>query len=117
MAIELRSSIFSVMLMSTVDRPNLSRLSFAEHVSRRCLQLMKAARRNPKSPDFDTLEPYTRHMGPMGGGALRTPTFGKFVTEVQKNEAFIMKQGRLMKEETDAVAKAKAKAKGRDKEE
>ena len=105
-AIELRGHIFSLMLMGTVDRLNLGKSSAAEHISRRALQLMKAARRNPKSPDFETLEPYTRHMGPLGGGTVRTPTFDKFVTEVQKNEAYILKQGRLMQEEVAAWAKA-----------
>ena len=94
------------MLMGTVDRLNLGKSAAAEYISRRALQLMKVARLYPRSPDFETLEPYTRLMGPLGGGALRTPTFDKFVTEFQKNEAYVLKQGRLMQEEVSARAKA-----------
>ena len=34
---------------------------------------------------------------------MRVPKFGKFVTDEQKADAFIMKQDRLVREETAAV--------------
>ena len=81
---------------------------------------MSASRRNPRSPDWSGLDAYLRHMG--GPAApLRTPGFDQYITDAQKTEASILKQGRLVREETSAEekrtkptgdGKGKAKAKG-----
>ena len=91
-------------LLSAVDRLNLSRLHAAEHLSRRILQIQRAARKNPRNPSFEGLEVFGRHL-PGVSQPLRTAEFDKFVTDAQKVDAFVMKQDRLMREETAALQK------------
>ena len=107
-AAEMKSIIYALFLMECVDQFNLPRSSAAEHLSRRALQLMKAIKKNAKSPDFEGLDAYTVHMDSPGGGA-HTPLMDKHVMEAQKTQAFIMKQHRLMKEEEDNYRKSKDK--------
>ena len=111
LAMELRCSVHALALLATNDRLNLPSLSGCEHLSRHSLQLMRAAKKNPKSPDFEGLEPYVRHMGVAASTTVRTPKFDQHVSEAQRTEAFIMKQNRLVREETSSHAKAKAKDK------
>ena len=58
--------------------------------------------KNPRNPSFEGLEVYARHL-PGVSQPLRTAEFNKFVTDAQKTDAFVMKQDRLMREETAAV--------------
>ena len=123
--IEFKVHVYSLHALAVVDRLNSPQLTAAEHVARRCLQIMKAMRKNARSPDYEGLEPYLRHMrGP--ASTHRTPQFAKYVTEEQNTDAFILKQSRLAREEADAEAKRKkteksdpkpkGKGKGKDKE-
>ena len=100
LAMELRVLVFAFAAMACIDRLHLPRLSSSEHLARRILQVIRAFRRSPKSPDFEGLEAFMRHMGPSSTGTLRTPQMDKWVVEQQKTEAMISKQARLAKEET-----------------
>lgn len=109
-AIELRVLFFGLNLLGVHDRLNLPKLSGAEHLGRRAVQILKAIRKNPKNPDFEGLDLFLRHME--GGTATtRTPKFDKFLSETQKTEAAVSKQIRLAREEEDARRKALASAK------
>ena len=110
LATELRCNIFTINLLATVDRLNVTHLASAEHIARRTLQMMRAVKRNPKSPDFDGLDTYLRRLDLPSAGA-RTPHFDRFVMEDQKTEAFIQKANRIRKEEMESENKSQAAGK------
>ena len=101
LAIELRWAVHTVYLLGAVDRLNLPKLTAAEHLARRILQIQRAVVRNPRAPDFEALEVFGRHL-PSTSQPMRSPHFDKFVTEEQKVSAFLLKQHRLFKEEVNA---------------
>ena len=119
MALPLRPHSLAQILAANHDRLNIPRLASAEHIARRVLQLMEAIRRNPRSPDFEGLHPYLHHMDNFTSGA-KIPHFvvqSKYVTEVQKTDAFILKQSRLMREEQEQDEKRRKPKKGGKQEE
>ena len=129
LAIEVNVHFLSLHLLATLDGLNGYRLNVAEHIARRTTMCLKAIARNPKSPDFCSLDSYLRHMADPTSG-LRTGPFDRYVASEQKVEAQILKQTRLTREEEEAetrrsksnpgepaqaqVGKADAKAKGGD---
>ena len=88
-------------LMLTTDQLDISNLISAELAARRLIQIEAAVRRNPKAPDFDGLDMVmATPVGP--GGEVVTRDFTKWVAERQKDEGFLMKQQRLLREERAA---------------
>ena len=104
LAREMTIHAHTLFLMYCVDRYQTSRSSAAQHVSRRLLQQLAAVRRNPKSPDFEGLEPYMRHLGDLGG-VMQAPRFDCFVANSMKDMAQVQKQARMVKEEAEAASK------------
>ena len=87
-----------------------------EHITRRILQILAAVRRNPNAPDFEGLDAYMRHMAD-GTGQLRAPKFGQHIAALMKEEAVVLKQTRLAREEAvedKTQKKPKGKGKGDD---
>ena len=80
------------------DRCDPTSLIAAEHIARRLVQLQKAVRRNPKQPDFNSLESMMRHCDPIHG-TIHTPALDKALSETAKAEANVMKNIRMMEEE------------------
>ena len=80
------------------DRCDPTSLISAEHIARRLIQLQKAVRRNPKQPDFSSLDPMMRHCDPIHG-SIHTPALDKHLSDVAKAEANVMKNVRMMEEE------------------
>ena len=105
-ALEHQNLVHLLWAMSTIDRLNLYGLASAEHACRRMLPIQRAVRRSPKAPDFAGLETYMDHIS-QGTGALQAPKFDHFVASEQKDQAFILKQTRVAKEEEEAVAKTR----------
>ena len=105
-AVEFMSCLNALQMMVAVDTLDLYNSAAAEHMARRILQIQRAVRRNPQAPDYSGLEAYMLHTTDMGGGILASD-FDRYVAEVQKGDAAIMKQNRLLKEEEDAVVKKK----------
>ena len=70
----------------------------------------KAVKRNCKAPDFEGLEIYLSHRFDASGGVVSS-NFDKHISELQRNEATIMKQMKLWHEETEAKTKNKNKDK------
>ena len=103
---ELLSCLNNLHLMVTVDCLDPLNSSAAEHVARRVLQIQKAVKRNPVAPDYTGLEAYMAHTQDLGGSVL-TVEFDKYVADVQRGEAAILKQGRLIREEAEASSKPK----------
>jgi hypothetical protein len=100
-SIELANHFFTVWLLMCVDRVDVRHSAAAEHVCRRILQQQTAIRRDPRSPNYDSLGPYMAHAADTTG-VLRAPSFAKHVAETNKDEANILKQQRLAREENDA---------------
>jgi hypothetical protein len=98
-------------IMSTVDRLDVFRISGAEHICRRLLQIQRAVKRNPRNPDFEGLDAYLSSALDPSGGVV-SPEFDRHVAGLQRDEALIMKQGRLAREEADAEATRAAGGKG-----
>ena len=68
--------------------------------------IMRAVRRSPRAPDFEGLDMFLSNSTDTSGGVV-TLDFDRFVADVQKADAAIMKQSRMMKEEQEAAAKKK----------
>ena len=96
--------------LAVVDRLDIFLNTAAEHAARRILQIQKAVKKNPASPDFTGLEVYSQHLGDTGG-AITTAAFDAHVATTQKAEAFFLKQTRIAREEEAALAAAKNKNK------
>ena len=106
--------VHSLYLMVCVDGLDPYRTTTAEHVARRILQIQKAVRRSPKTPDFEGLSEYMKHVADPSGG-VDAPSFDKHVAEVSKTEAVVLKQLRLQREETEAEGKRRRGKNGKEK--
>ena len=111
LAVEFQYLIYSLWVFTVVDRLDPYQNSTVEHLARRALQIQKAIKRSPKSPDFDGLGDYMRHAAD-ASQALQTPEFDKHVAEKQKQDSWIMKNQRLQREESEMVEKARRGRKG-----
>ena len=104
--IEYSYLIHLLYLFMVTDRLNPRASAAMEHLARRCLQIQRAAQRNPRTPDFDGLEEFMRHAADSAGVA-HSPGFDKHISERQKAESQILKQHRLQREELDHDSKNK----------
>ena len=75
------------------------------------MQIEQAVRRNPCQPDYSGLE-CILDSSLDAYGAVAPPKFTQYISELQKNEAQILKAGRQWSEETTTRDKSK---KGNDK--
>ena len=91
-----------------VDRLDIFLNTAAEYAAWRILQIQKAVRKNPASPDFTGLEDYSQHLGDTGG-AIPTSAFDLHVATTQTAEAVFLKQTRITREEETALAAAKTR--------
>ena len=93
------------------------KLHAAEPVFRRILRILRAARKNRWNPGFEGLEVFARRLAGVSPPS-HTSEFDKFVTDaqnvtdVQKVVAFIMKQDRLIREESAAAQRQERNANG-----
>ncbi|CAE8711223.1 unnamed protein product, partial [Polarella glacialis] len=85
------------------DQLNPFNLNAFEMVARRLLMIQKAVKRNAKAPDFEGLDVYMSHSFDSSGGIV-AQQFDKHLSELQRNEAQILKQQRLWSEEQDGRA-------------
>ena len=104
LAIEFTMAVHTLHYMFCVDGLDGRHLACGEHIGRRLLQIQRAIKRNPKSPDFETLEAYMKHLEDATGQA-HAPLFEQHVAEKQKIAAVAMKQDRLTREEVEAAEK------------
>jgi hypothetical protein len=75
-----------------------------EHMVRRLIMIEMAVNRNPKAPDWEGLEALlAARVNDTGGVTM--PKFMSWVGDQQKNEAQVLKQGRLIREERTADKK------------
>ena len=109
-AIELLNLMMTLHYAVAADKLDPYNSTACEHTARRVLQIQRAVRRNPQAPDFSGLEAYMMHSSDMYG-TLQTAEFDKFIGDLQKSEAHVMKQNRLLKEEADAEYKKRKSGK------
>ena len=93
------------------DELNLSALVCGETAVRKLCQIEMAVRRNPKQPDFEGLELYTSQVLDETGAVAATG-FTNWMSQRQRDEAQILKQGRLLREERAAEGKRSKKGGG-----
>ena len=98
-------------LMLCVDRIDALNVSGVEFAARRLLMIQRAVRRNPRAPDFEGLECFTTNAIDSAGG-VATLEFEKFMADIQKAEAQVLKQQRMARVETEAAEKRKRDGKG-----
>ncbi|CAK0843119.1 unnamed protein product, partial [Prorocentrum cordatum] len=80
------------------DQLDFANCAVIEHLARWLYEVESAVRRNPKVPDFTNLDGI--FAAPMAeDGRMQLPTFSKWVSSLRRDEAQIMKQGRLRSEE------------------
>jgi uncharacterized membrane protein YgcG len=100
-AIELTMIFVALHLLITFDGINPYNLAAAEHLSRRVLMIQRAVKRSARAPDFDGLDVFVANTFDATGGVI-TMEFDKWIATTQQSEAIIMKQHRLLREETHA---------------
>ena len=86
-------------MRACLDRLDCYRLTSAEHVARRILQIQKAVRRNARSPNFENLSESMTHTAD-SSGTVSAPVFDRHVADRQHEEAQVIKQTRLAREES-----------------
>ena len=98
------------------DRLNLCALAGGEILGRFLVEIETAISRNPRCPDYADLEVISgatiSHFG-----ALALPSYQQHIAELQRSEAFILKQRRMWAEEQlprSGQAAAEGKGKGKD---
>ena len=89
-----------IRLALATDGLHIFNLASFEHIVRRVVQLELAVAKNPRAPDFTGLHVITAS-GVDSRGAAQAQAFGTFITERQKEEAFVLKQTRLYAEEAN----------------
>lgn len=92
----------SLQLFLQEDQLNLPALSGVELLVRYLVQIETAVARNPRAPDFADLDALAGSTVNEAGG-LVLPVYGKYVAQLQRDEAFNLKQRRQWHEEQDAV--------------
>jgi hypothetical protein len=108
--------LFTILtLMICFDLLNVLNCASAEQTARRILMIERAVKRSAKSPDFEGLDVLLSNQFDSTGGVL-TRVFDKYISEIQKNDAVVLKQQRLYREEAEADTKRKGKHGPRGKE-
>ena len=97
------------------DTLNVLSLAFIDQMCRRLLMIEPAVKRNPCAPDFEGLEMFLANGYDTTGG-VTARDFDKYIAETQKNDAEIMKQSRLWREELHADVKTKKESNGNGKD-
>ncbi len=92
-------------MMQQTDQLNLPSLAAAEILCRYLVQIETAVARNPKVPDFADLDAVTGSTINAAGG-LVLPEYAKYVADIQRDEAYTLKQRRLWAEESRGSASA-----------
>ena len=92
----------------TVDQVDPTELVSAECLTRELLRLEAAVNRNPRQPDWDGLEVMVSSCM-NARGSLETPAFSSWVASTQKDQAVMMKQNRLLREEKVAESNRRKK--------
>ena len=91
-----------------MDQVVPTELVAAECLTRESLRLDAAAYRDPRQPDWDGLEVMVSSC--MNScGSLETPAFSSWVASTQKDQAVMMKQNRLLREEKVAESNRRKK--------
>ena len=81
-----------------VDQVNLPAMLVVEILMRYLVQIETAVSRSPKCPDYADLDGITGALI-SEHGTLVLPNYQKWVANIQRDEAFTMKQRRLWQEE------------------
>ena len=105
-AIEFGVHLTTLNHMISFDQYNLYHSASADMIARRLLMIMRAVRRSPRAPDFGGLDMFLSNSTDTSGG-VATLDFDRYVADVQKADAAIMKQNRMLKEEQEAAARKK----------
>ena len=87
-----------------LDQLDPTNVMSAELVVRWLVLIENAVARNPKQPDWEGLE-HVVASKVSSTGAAEVPGFMSWLTNVQKDQAQVMKQGRLLREERAAEGK------------
>ena len=92
----------ALQMLFTVDMLNLPGVAGAEVLCRYLAQIEVAVARNPRAPDFADLDIVAGSTVNQSGG-LVLPAYAKYVAEIQRDEAFTLKQRRQWQEEQIAL--------------
>ena len=86
-----------------LDMPNVT---CSENLGRRMVQIVEAVRRIPRQPDYDRLDCILDSSLDAIGGVV-PPRSTQYISEVQRQEAQILKASRQWREETTTANKKK----------
>ena len=110
---EHRTLLEAVRLGLSFDQVDLPATALGEFLLRRLVQVETAVRRAPLSPDYSGLE-HMLSTSVDSTGAVVPPEFHKWSVGIIRDDAQVLKQNRLWREEQGHQAK-KGKGKGKDK--
>lgn len=111
LSVEMLVHFHTLFLLAVVDGINLPQTAAGEHLARRLLQQSRAAKRNPRNPDFEGLDMYLNHMSELQTN-MKSLKFDKHVAEVQRDRATALKQMRLDREEKELEERRKGAGEG-----
>ena len=115
---EYKAIIEAVRFFLSFDQLHMTALAGIEAMMRRLVAIEMAVSRSPKAPDWDSLDIVfsERHSE---AGAAQTKSFLSWAASLQRDGAYVMKQGRLLREECGHARKRgqNDKKKGDDKAE
>ena len=94
------------------DQLQLPQLACFEYVVRRIIMIETAVTRDAKSPDWDGLD-MMLSTTLSDAGAVDVQKFHGWVSTVQKDQATILKQGRLLREERESEKKKRSAPKAK----
>eukprot|EP00971_Amphidinium_carterae_P306995 6100970-Amphidinium_carterae.1 len=90
--------------MMCYDELNVGSLVSGEAMCRKLIQIETAVRRNPRQPDFEGLDLMMTSVLDESGAA-QASSYMTWITSRQRDEAQVLKQGRLLREEREAEAR------------
>jgi len=93
-------------MMLSVDQLDPNHIICAELLVRYLVLIESATARNPKAPDWEGLDLIV-NATMSSAGQVEVPKFNEWLSQVQRDTAQVMKQGRLLREERQAEAKRK----------
>ena len=96
----------------TQDQLQLSQLSSFEYIVRRMIMIETAVSRDSRSPDWDGLD-MMLSTTLTDAGAVDVTKFSSWIAGVQKDQAVVLKQGRLLREEQETQKKKRGVPKGK----
>ena len=99
-------------IATTQDQLQLTQLASFEYIVRRIIMIETAVSRDSRSPDWEGVD-MMLSTTLTDAGAVDVTKFSAWIAGVQKDQAVVLKQGRLLREEQDVARKKRGDPKAK----